>query len=165
MVTPLKITYDCVNVSYAYLRIKHYFTLLQGYIVSPCPVVCVEYCRLAVGSGHCLTHTDSCRNTYMTIWSDAAVLDSGDVMSWSTEVLWTALDTNSKCSFFCKVTAPSRSLPAQHSLVFSSSAQASTDIIPRLSEPLIFLPACPPQPEHDTITCIHTMHALKKSVC
>ncbi len=125
---------------------------------------CVEYCHLAVGSGHCLTHTDSCRKAYtMTIWSDAAVLDSSDVMSWSTEVLWTALDTNSKCSFFCKVTAPSRSLPAQHSLVFSTSVQASTDIIPRLSAPPIFLPACSPQPEHDTITYSLIMHALKKS--
>lgn len=79
--------------------------------------------------------TRTLSETYMNIWSDAAVLDSVDVMSWSTEVLWTALDTNSKCSFFCKATAPSRSLPAQHSLVFSSSAQASTDIIPRLSAP------------------------------
>ncbi len=25
---------------------------------------CVEYCHLAVGSGHCLTHTDSCRKAY-----------------------------------------------------------------------------------------------------
>lgn len=71
------------------------------------------------------------------------MLDSGDVMSWSTEVLWTTLDTNSMCSFFCKVTAHSRSLPAQHSLVFSSSALASTDIIPQLSAPP-YLPASLP---------------------
>ncbi len=42
---------------------------------------CVEYCHLAVGSGHCLTHTDSCRKAYT--WPFGAMrLCSTAVMSW-----------------------------------------------------------------------------------
>lgn len=148
-----------------YLSRTETLLLLQGYIMSPSPVVCLEYCRLSLMSGHwsdaqqtsAETHTWPFGAAWPYSWWWCHELEHRDPLDRTGYKQHVLFLLHSHCSF-------SLSLPAQHSLVFSSTALASADIILQLSSPPIFLPACSPRPEHDTITCMHIMHALKKSV-